>query len=135
MDEDVPAASYPIKDYSLPITKKDRIAGLSQAAIAGTHYEAEVKAFYQGNEYYLIVKEIFKDVRLVGAPPLSVGKYGGETDNWIWPRHNADFSLFRVYTGPDGKPAEYSPNNIPLEPKHYLPVSLRNVKPGAFTMV
>ncbi|MEO1805470.1 MAG: S46 family peptidase [Bacteroidota bacterium] len=114
---------------------QSRIDSVERVSVTDTHYDAEVKAFYQGNEYYLIIKEIFKDVRLVGAPPLAVGKFGGETDNWIWPRHNADFSLFRVYTAPDGKPAEYSPDNIPMKPKHYLPVSIKGVNAGDFTMV
>ncbi len=99
-----------------------------------THYEAEVSSFYAGNEFYLFVYEIFRDVRLVGTPPESVGKYGGDTDNWMWPRHTGDFSLFRVYAGPDGKPAEYSTENVPLKPKHHLPVSLNGVEDGDFTM-
>lgn len=111
------------------------IQAVGQSATAGTHYEAEIKPFYQGNEYYLFVLEIFKDVRLVGAPPSAIGKFGGDTDNWVWPRHTGDFSLFRVYSGPDGKPAEYSPNNIPLKPRHSLPVSLKPKKEGDFTMV
>ena len=99
-----------------------------------THYEAEVSSFYAGNEFYLFVYEIFRDVRLVGTPPESVGKYGGDTDNWMWPRHTGDFSLFRVYAGTDGKPAEYSTENVPLKPKHHLPVSLNGVEDGDFTM-
>ncbi|MCL4135032.1 UNVERIFIED_CONTAM: hypothetical protein GTU68_058870, partial [Idotea baltica] len=100
-----------------------------------THYGADIKAFYYGNEYYLFVTEVFKDVRLVGAPPSSIGKYGKDTDNWVWPRHTGDFSLFRVYTGPNGLPAEYSPENIPLKPRHFLPISLDGVKEKDFTMV
>lgn len=107
---------------------------LAAEAKGDTHYDAEVESFYAGNEFYLFVYETFTDVRLVGAPPSSVGKYGGDTDNWMWPRHTGDFSLFRVYSGPDGKPADYSQDNIPLEPKHYLPISLDGVKDGDFTM-
>lgn len=113
----------------------DRITRIELEATQGNHYEAEVKPFYYGNEYYLLVKEIFTDIRLVAAPPEAIGRYGGEADNWVWPRHNADFSLFRVYTGPDGKPAEYSPDNVPLTPRHHLPVSLKGVQPGDFTLV
>ncbi len=98
-------------------------------------YDANVKSFYHGNEFYLFVYETFKDIRLVGAPPSSVGKFGGDTDNWMWPRHTGDFSMFRIYTGPDGKPAEYSEENIPMKPKHHLPISMEGVKEGDFTMI
>ncbi|MFN2430548.1 MAG: S46 family peptidase, partial [Cryomorphaceae bacterium] len=107
---------------------------LAEKAEEGTHYKAQVKSFYAGNEFYLFVYESFPDVRLVGAPPSSVGKFGGDTDNWMWPRHTGDFSLFRVYSGPDGMPAEYSEDNIPLKPKHSLPISLDGVEEGDFTM-
>jgi len=112
-----------------------RISELEASAVEGTHYEAEIKSFYYGNAYYLLVKEVFTDVRLVGAPPSSIGEYGGDTDNWVWPRHGGDFSLFRVYTGPDGKPADYSEENIPYKPRHHLPVSLKGVEEGDFTLV
>ena len=108
---------------------------LTAQATEDTHYDAEVKSFYHGNEFYLFVYETFNDVRLVGAPPKSIGKFGGDTDNWMWPRHTGDFSMFRVYSGPDGKPAEYSEDNVPLNPKHHLPVSIAGVKKGDFTMV
>jgi hypothetical protein len=108
---------------------------LADEAIEGSHYDANVKTFFHGNEFYLFVYETFNDVRLVGAPPSSVGKYGGDTDNWMWPRQTGDFSMFRVYSGPDGMPAEYSDENIPLKPKHHLPVSLDGVADGDFTMV
>jgi hypothetical protein len=98
-------------------------------------YTANVKSFYDGNEFYLFVYQTFKDVRLVGAPPSSVGKYGGDTDNWMWPRHTGDFSIFRIYTAPDGSPAEYSKENIPLKPKYSLPISLKGVKKDDFAMV
>jgi hypothetical protein len=100
-----------------------------------THYDVRVKSFYEGNEYYLFVYESFHDVRLVGTPPESIGKYGGDTDNWMWPRHTGDFSLFRVYSGPDGKPAKYALENIPLKPKHHLPVSLDGIQENDFAMV
>ncbi|HNS16292.1 MAG TPA: S46 family peptidase [Bacteroidales bacterium] len=104
-------------------------------AAAGTHYNASVRSFYFGNEFYLFVYETFTDIRFVGAPPSSIGKFGADTDNWMWPRHTGDFSLFRVYAGPDGKPAPYSKDNIPLKPKHYLPISIGGVQKGDFAMI
>lgn len=112
-----------------------RMQEVKKAATQGTHYDAVIKPFFYGNEYYMFITETYDDVRLVGAPPSSIGKFGGDTDNWMWPRHTGDFSLFRVYAGPDGKPAKYSPNNVPLKPKHHLPVSLDGVQEGDFTMV
>lgn len=94
-----------------------------------------IEPFYKGNEYYLLHNITYSDVRLVGAPPSSIGKFGADTDNWEWPRHTGDFSLFRIYAGPDNKPAEYSEENVPFVPKHFLPVSLDGVKPGEFTMI
>lgn len=110
----------------------DRIA---KKAVEGTIYDAQVKPMFNGNQFFLFVHVIYKDVRLVGAPPSSMGKFGGDTDNWSWPRHTCDFSMFRIYTAPDGNPAEYSDANIPLKPKHYLPVSNRELKDGDFAMV
>ncbi|HNW69094.1 MAG TPA: S46 family peptidase [Bacteroidales bacterium] len=110
-------------------------AEIQKKATEGTGYDAVVKSFFEGNEYYLIVYQTYKDVRLVGAPPSSIGRFGADTDNWMWPRHKADFSLFRVYTAPDGSPAEYSEKNIPMKPKHSLPVSIKGVKNGDFTMI
>ena len=110
----------------------DRIA---KKAVEGTIYDAQVKPMFNGNQFFLFVHVIYKDVRLVGAPPSSMGKFGGDTDNWSWPRHTCDFSMFRIYTGPDGNPAEYSDANIPLKPKHHLPVSNRELKDGDFAMV
>ncbi len=98
-------------------------------------YATRVSSFYGGNEYYLFVYKVYPDVRLVGAPPSSIGKYGGDTDNWMWPRHTGDFSIFRVYSGPDGEPAEYSEENIPLKPAHHLPISLDGYKEGDFAMI
>jgi len=98
-------------------------------------YDAVVKSFFGGNEYYMFIYETYTDVRLVGAPPESIGKYGGDTDNWMWPRHTGDFSIFRVYSAPDGSPAEYSKNNVPLKPRHHLPISLKGVQKDDFTMI
>ena len=108
---------------------------IEKEAVKETHYEAEVVSFYGGNYFYLCVYEVFKDIRLVGVPPSSIGKFGHDTDNWMWPRHTGDFSLFRVYCGPDGKPAEYSVDNIPYKPGYYLPISLKGVNMGDFAMV
>lgn len=119
--------------------RRSKIRSLSGAITAeateDTHYEARVRSMFNGNRFFLFVTETYRDVRLVGAPPESIGKFGHDTDNWMWPRHTGDFSMFRVYTGPDGKPADYSPDNVPLKSKHYLPVSLRGYEKGDFTMV
>jgi hypothetical protein len=101
----------------------------------GGKYTVSVRPFFQGNEYYYFVYQDYKDVRLVGVPPESLGKFGGDTDNWEWPRHTADFSMFRIYADKDGNPAEYSEKNVPLNPKHYLPVNLGGVKEGDFAMI
>ncbi len=101
----------------------------------GNDYTARVQSFFGGNNYYLLVYESYKDVRLVGAPPSSIGKYGHDTDNWEWPRHTGDFSVFRVYMSPDGKPAEYSEDNVPLKPKHFLPVSAKGIQKDDFAMI
>ncbi|MGD1844870.1 MAG: S46 family peptidase [Salibacteraceae bacterium] len=108
---------------------------IREAATKDTDYNATVKSFFEGNEYYLFVYETFRDVRLVAAPPSSIGKYGGDTDNWMWPRHTGDFSMLRVYAGPDGKPADYSADNVPLKPRHHLPISMNGVKEGDYAMV
>ena len=108
---------------------------LEKKAKGDTHYETYVRSFFNSNKYYLFVVETFKDIRLVGAPPQALGKFGGDTDNWMWPRHTNDFSMFRVYCGPDGKPAEYAKDNIPYQPKHFLPVSLKGVDKGDFAMI
>lgn len=108
---------------------------LIKDATVNTHYEAEIKPFNFGNDYYIIVKETFKDVRLVGTPPNSIGKFGGDTDNWVWPRHTGDFSVFRIYAGVDNKPADFSEKNIPYTPIHFLPISFKDRKVGDFTMV
>ncbi|SIT96902.1 Peptidase S46 [Epilithonimonas bovis DSM 19482] len=98
-------------------------------------YTVVVRDFFNGNEFYYFVYQDYKDIRLVGAPPSSLGKFGGDTDNWEWPRHTADFTVFRVYADANGNPAEYSETNQPLKPKHFLPVSLKGYKPGDFTMI
>lgn len=114
---------------------RENIKKISNKVIEGTHYEAEIATMFDGNQYILFIYERFKDVRMVGAPPSSIGKFGSDTDNWMWPRHTGDFSIFRVYTDANGKPAEFSKNNVPLKPKHHLPISLKGVKDNDFTMV
>jgi len=113
----------------------ENIKKVGEAAIEGTHYEAQIRPFYYGNEYYMFIRETFKDIRLVGAPPSSIGKFGGDTDNWMWPRHTGDFSIFRIYADSVNQPAVYSENNVPYTPKHYFPISLKGVKKDDFTMV
>ena len=131
-----------LKDVTADMTEKERADAINMVrqAIAaeaseGNHYRATVSSFFGGNNYYLLVYEIFNDVRLVGAPPSSIGKYGHDSDNWEWPRHTGDFSVFRVYMGPDGNPAEYSEENVPLKPKHHLPVSVKGVDENDFAMI
>lgn len=100
-----------------------------------SYQELIIRPFYDGNQYFAFVTTVFKDVRLVGAPPESIGKFGSDTDNWVWPRHTGDFSLFRIYAGKNNKPAEYSTENVPYVPKYFLPISLDGVESGDFTMV
>jgi len=104
-------------------------------ATEGNHFQAEVKEIFYGNQYFLFIYEVYNDVRLVGAPPSSIGNFGGETDNWMWPRHTGDFALFRVYSSPDGKPASYNKANIPLKTKKWLPISLNGYVEGDFSMI
>ena len=111
------------------------IAKIEKENNEGGKYTVSVRPFFQGNEYYYFVYQDYKDVRLVGTPPESLGKFGGDTDNWEWPRHTADFSMFRVYADANGNPADYSPNNVPLQPKHHLPVNLGGVKENDFAMI
>ncbi|WP_244828412.1 S46 family peptidase [Carboxylicivirga sediminis] len=111
------------------------IKAIKEEAIKDTHYKAVLKPFFQGNQYFLFVNEVFKDVRLVGAPPSAIGKFGGDTDNWMWPRHTGDFSMFRIYADKDNKPAAYSKDNVPYKPAKHFPVSLKGVNEGDFTMV
>lgn len=124
------------------MTEAERTSAINEARSAiekkaseGNNYRTTVSSFYGGNYFYLIVSERYLDVRFVGAPPSSIGKFGFDTDNWEWPRHTGDFSVFRVYSGPDGKPAPYSKENIPLKPKHWLPVSIKELNEGDFAMI
>lgn len=114
---------------------QQEIALIEKENNEGGKYTVSVRPFFQGNEYYYFVYQDYKDVRLVGTPTESLGKFGGDTDNWEWPRHTADFSMFRVYADKDGNPAEYSPENVPLQPKHYLPISLKGVQENDYAMI
>lgn len=138
--EDVtPLIMANVKDGMSETERTDAISGarlaIQRKASENNNYSASVVSFYGGNYFYLLLYEIYNDVRLVGAPPSSIGKYGSDTDNWEWPRHTCDFSVFRVYTGPDGKPADYSKENIPLKPKYFLPVSIKDINKGDFAMI
>ncbi len=124
------------------LTEKEReqrinqeIAKIQKENDENGKYTVSVRPFFQGNEFYYFVYQDFNDVRLVGTPPDMIGRFGGDTDNWEWPRHTGDFSLFRVYTDAKGNPTEYSEENIPMQPKHHLPVSLGGIKEGDFAMI
>ena len=114
---------------------KEEIALIEKENSEGGKYVVSVRSFFQGNEYYYFVFQDYKDVRLVGTPPNSIGKFGGDTDNWEWPRHTGDFSMFRIYADANGNPAEYSPNNVPLTPKVHLKVNIQGVQEGDFAMI
>ena len=113
----------------------DNIKKVIEEATKGTTYKATIKPFYYGNQYFIFVTETYSDIRLVGVPPESIGKFGGDSDNWMWPRHTGDFSLWRIYTAPDGKPATYSPDNVPMVPKQYFPISIKGIEENDFTLV
>ncbi len=124
------------------LTGEERVTKLKEvsAAIAlktaeGNHYEGRVMSFFKGNQFLLFVYERYKDIRLVGAPAESIGKFGGDTDNWEWPRHTGDFSVFRVYGNKEGKPVEFGPENIPLKPKYFMPVSVKGYRDGDYAMI
>ena len=113
----------------------DNIKTIKKEVEESTKYQVIIRPFYQGNKYYIIYNEVFKDVRLVGAPPSNIGKFGGDTDNWVWPRHTGDFSVFRIYVSPEGEAADYSEDNVPYKPNYHFPVSLKGVEEGDFTFV
>lgn len=124
------------------LTEKERAAKLpsvyktiTDRVTNGTHYEAQCREMYKGNAYYVFLFERYTDIRLVGTPPQNIGKFGGETDNWMWPRHTGDFSMFRIYMGKDGKPAKYAADNVPFKAKHHLPINLKGVEQGDYAMI
>lgn len=114
---------------------KSNIEIVSKNVVKESYQDVFIRPFYKGNKYYQFITETYRDVRLVGAPPSSIGNFGMDTDNWSWPRHTGDFSIFRIYADKNNKPAEYSPDNVPYTPKHFLPVSIKGVKEGDFTFV
>jgi hypothetical protein len=124
-----------MNDESVKKQLTSNIEAIKKAYSGKSGYLVDVKPLFYGNQYFAYVYEVFKDVRLVGAPPVSIGKFGGDTDNWVWPRHTGDFSLFRIYAGKDNKPASYSPDNVPYHPKKFLPINLKGIHEGDFTMV
>jgi hypothetical protein len=128
-----------VKDNMSETDRADKIAEnikrLTTEKKGTRDVRVEIVPFYHGNQYILFVYDVYKDVRLVACPPWGIGKYGADTDNWTWPRHKGDFCIFRVYTAPDGSPAEYSKDNIPMKSKHFLPISLKGVQPGDYTMI
>ncbi len=132
IDEDPNGTNYLSPRYLEKVAA--RFAGTQNIEVTPAT-QLELKPFYGGNRYYLFVKTVYNDIRIVGAPPSSIGKYGADTDNWMWPRHTGDFSLFRIYADKEGKPAEYSPENVPLQVKKHLTISLAGVREGDFTFV
>jgi peptidase S46-like protein len=108
---------------------------LEKTEVANTNYDGKVKSFFNGNQFFLFVTETFKDIRLVGAPPESIGNFGADTDNWMWPRHTGDFSMFRIYAGADNKPSAYSKENVPYKPRYHFTISLKGIEKTDFTMV
>ena len=132
-----------LKDVKDDMSEADRDAAISKAIKAlqkensgeKNRYKVVVKPFYEGNEYYMFIYTTYMDVRLVVAPPSAIGKFGGDTDNWMWPRHTGDFTVFRIYTAPDGSPAKYAKENVPFHPKHYLPISIKGYEQGDYTMI
>lgn len=139
--EDVTGAVLDGYEPGMTEQQRDSVVRTNSEAIAGkaekdgTGLRADVESLYYGNQYFLFVYRVFKDVRLVGAPPSSIGKFGGDTDNWMWPRHTGDFSIFRIYADKDNNPAEYSEDNVPYIPKKYFKISLGGVSEGDFTFI
>ena len=132
IDSDPNGTNYLSPKYLAMIA--DRFLSAQGITLTSGH-KAELKAFYGGNKYYLFLKTTYSDIRMVGAPPSSIGKFGADTDNWMWPRHTGDFSLFRIYAGKDGQPSAYNPDNVPLQVKKHLTISLAGYREGDFTFV
>ncbi len=133
-DSIIPSLTSGMTEEQRTAKVKEISSRLEKNATKDTHYKAEVKSFYYGNEYYMFIKEVFNDIRLVGAPPAAIGKFGGDTDNWMWPRHTGDFSMFRIYADKDNKPAAYSPNNVPFKPRKSLDICLKGIKEEDFAI-
>jgi len=132
-----------VEDQLKGLSYADRVKKITEVYKAITDKVADkenelagrIYGMFKGNQHIMYVYKTYRDIRLVGAPPESVGKFGGDTDNWEWPRHTGDFSIFRVYASKTGKPAAYSPDNVPMTPKHFLPVSIKGFKDGDFAMI
>jgi hypothetical protein len=116
-------------------TIRENSRQITETAARESGLETSVRPFYQGNQYYMLYTQTFRDIRLVGAPPSNIGKFGGDTDNWVWPRHTGDFAVFRIYVNKEGKPVEYSPENVPYKPDYHIPISLNGVEENDFTFV
>ncbi|MBO2522697.1 MAG: serine protease [Bacteroidetes bacterium] len=134
-DRVLESITYETSDEDRAEIIKKHIKSIIEEAKKDTEYEVSVESFYIGNQYFLMYNEVFKDVRMVGAPPSNIGKFGGDTDNWVWPRHTGDFSIFRIYVGKDGKPAEYNEENVPYKPDYHFTISLKGVEKDDFTFV
>ncbi len=134
-DSIVPYLSDTMSEQQRSAVVSPIISRLKKANSDSGKYNVVIKPYFAGNKYYMLVYIVYRDIRLVGAPPSSIGKFGGDTDNWMWPRQTGDFTIFRIYTAPDGSPATYSLKNIPLKPKYHLPISLDGIKSGDFAMV
>jgi len=140
--EDVTSRVNSVYNENMSVDKRNDLIDsvctlIEQEAVtkSGGKYDAIVEPFFNGNQYIVMVTQDYKDVRLVGAPPSAIGKFGGDTDNWVWPRHTGDFSLFRIYADENNEPAEYSPNNVPYQPKKFFPINIQGVKENDFTMI
>ena len=123
------------EDQRVELVKKNSETLIAEATKGGKGLRAIVESLYYGNQYFLFVYKEYSDIRLVGAPPSSIGKFGGDTDNWMWPRHTGDFSIFRIYAGKDNEPAAYSEENVPYRPKKYFRISTKGVQEGDFTFI
>jgi len=134
-DSIVPKLTYDMSEDERAEKIKQISQKIEKEAADTAKFEASVESFFEGNRFYLFIYQTFKDIRLVGAPPSSIGKFGGDVDNWMWPRHTGDFSIFRVYCAPDGSPAPYSPSNVPFHPKKYMAISLKGVQKGDYAMI
>jgi hypothetical protein len=134
-DSIIPFLSDSLKETARLEKIKELTAKMKKRTSENGKYEVSIRAFYGGNEYYLFVFQTYKDVRLVGAPPSSIGKFGGDTDNWMWPRHTGDFTVFRIYADSAGNPSAFNAKNVPLKPRYHLPISLKGVKENDFAMI
>ena len=142
LSEEIPVPGLSVKFLQSMTDVTDKVRSekarerlLDKARRQNPDCTVQLVSFFNDNVQYLVVYKIYRDVRFVGAPPASMGKFGGDTDNWMWPRHTCDFSMFRVYSAPDGSPAEYSEDNVPMIPKKFLSISLKGVQEGDFAMI